>query len=155
MSFRVPRGLFFLKATAGFRDLQVQLEGTENRIAVERMRFNEAAQAFNTKRQSFPTVLIDLRRGVIHPLRTLQGDGGVTTFVRSVRTGPFARVAGTGDCLNVRETASADATVLGCYRDGVLLRLGADPATRSESAWLPVETLDGRHGFAAAAYLER
>ena len=40
-----------LKATAGFRDLQVQLEGTENRIAVERMRFNEAAQAFNTKRQ--------------------------------------------------------------------------------------------------------
>jgi LemA protein len=47
-----------LKATQGFRDLQVQLEGTENRIAVERMRFNEAAQAFNTKRQSFPTVLI-------------------------------------------------------------------------------------------------
>jgi LemA protein len=47
-----------LKATAGFRDLQVQLEGTENRIAVERMRFNEAAQAFNTKRQSFPTVII-------------------------------------------------------------------------------------------------
>lgn len=47
-----------LKATQAFRDLQVQLEGTENRIAVERMRFNEAAQAFNTKRQSFPTVLI-------------------------------------------------------------------------------------------------
>ena len=47
-----------LKATAAFRDLQVQLEGTENRIAVERMRFNEAAQAFNTKRQSFPTVII-------------------------------------------------------------------------------------------------
>jgi len=47
-----------LKATANFRDLQAQLEGTENRIAVERMRFNEAAQAFNTRRQSFPTVLI-------------------------------------------------------------------------------------------------
>jgi len=47
-----------LKATAAFRDLQVQLEGTENRITVERMRFNEAAQAFNTKRQTFPTVLI-------------------------------------------------------------------------------------------------
>jgi LemA protein len=47
-----------LKATQNFRDLQVQLEGTENRIAVERMRFNEAAQAFNTARQSFPTVLI-------------------------------------------------------------------------------------------------
>ncbi len=46
-----------LKATAAFRDLQAQLEGTENRIAVERMRFNEAAQAFNTKRSKFPTVL--------------------------------------------------------------------------------------------------
>jgi LemA protein len=47
-----------LKATGNFLELQAQLEGTENRIAVERMRFNEAAQAFNTRRQSFPTVLI-------------------------------------------------------------------------------------------------
>lgn len=47
-----------LKATQNFRDLQAQLEGTENRIAVERMRFNETAQAFNTKRMSFPTVTI-------------------------------------------------------------------------------------------------
>lgn len=47
-----------LKATQNFRDLQVQLEGTENRITVERMRFNEAAQAFNTKRMRFPTVII-------------------------------------------------------------------------------------------------
>ena len=47
-----------LKATQNFRDLQVQLEGTENRINVERMRFNEAAQGFNTKRMSFPTVIL-------------------------------------------------------------------------------------------------
>jgi LemA protein len=47
-----------LKATQNFRDLQVQLEGTENRITVERKRFNETAQAFNTKRMSFPTVFI-------------------------------------------------------------------------------------------------
>jgi LemA protein len=47
-----------LKATQNFRDLQAQLEGTENRISVERMRFNDAAQAFNTRRQGFPTVLI-------------------------------------------------------------------------------------------------
>jgi LemA protein len=45
-----------LKATQNFRDLQAQLEGTENRIAVERMRFNEAARNFNTQRNSFPTV---------------------------------------------------------------------------------------------------
>ena len=43
-----------LKATQGFRDLQAQLEGTENRITVERQRFNEAAQQFNTVRNSFP-----------------------------------------------------------------------------------------------------
>jgi LemA protein len=47
-----------LKANANFRDLQAQLEGTENRIAHERMAFNEAAQAFNSKRESFPTVII-------------------------------------------------------------------------------------------------
>jgi LemA protein len=47
-----------LKATANFRDLQAQLEGTENRIAVERMRFNQAAQEFNTTRNRFPTVLV-------------------------------------------------------------------------------------------------
>jgi LemA protein len=47
-----------LKATQGFRDLQVQLEGTENRIAVERQRFNEAAKNFNTRRDSFPTVIV-------------------------------------------------------------------------------------------------
>jgi len=47
-----------LKATENFRTLQSQLEGTENRITVERMRFNEAAQGFNTKRMSFPTVLM-------------------------------------------------------------------------------------------------
>jgi LemA protein len=46
-----------LKATANFRDLQAQLEGTENRISVERGRFNAAVQAYNTKIRTFPTVL--------------------------------------------------------------------------------------------------
>ena len=43
-----------LKATQAFRDLQGQIEGSENRIAVERGRFNEAAQAYNTARLQFP-----------------------------------------------------------------------------------------------------
>lgn len=46
-----------LKATANFRDLQAQLEGTENRISVERGRFNAAVQAYNTKIRTLPTVL--------------------------------------------------------------------------------------------------
>jgi len=47
-----------LKATEDFKELQAQLEGTENRIAVERMRFNETAQAFNTRRNRFPAVIV-------------------------------------------------------------------------------------------------
>jgi LemA protein len=43
-----------LKANQNFLDLQSQLEGTENRIAVERMRFNESAQSYNTKVSQFP-----------------------------------------------------------------------------------------------------
>jgi LemA protein len=47
-----------LKATENFKELQAQLEGAENRITQERMRFNEAAQAFNTRRNRFPAVLV-------------------------------------------------------------------------------------------------
>jgi LemA protein len=43
-----------LKATQNFSELQAQLEGTENRIAVERMKFNEAAQGYNTYLRRFP-----------------------------------------------------------------------------------------------------
>lgn len=45
-----------LKASAGFRDLQAQLEGAENRIAVERGRFNEVAKDYNTSIKKVPAV---------------------------------------------------------------------------------------------------
>ena len=45
-----------LKADKSFMGLQSQLEGTENRITVERKRFNEAAQTYNTFRKQFPTI---------------------------------------------------------------------------------------------------
>ncbi len=45
-----------LKASANFRDLQAQLEGTENRISVERGRFNDSVQAYDTAIKSFPAV---------------------------------------------------------------------------------------------------
>ncbi len=47
-----------LQANKNFRDLQAQLEGTENRISTERMRFNKAAQSYNTKTRRFPASLI-------------------------------------------------------------------------------------------------
>ncbi len=46
-----------LKATQAFRDLQAQLEGTENRIKVSRNDFNTAVQDFNTSVKQFPMVL--------------------------------------------------------------------------------------------------
>jgi len=47
-----------LKANENFRDLQAQLEGTENRIAVERGRFNDTAKAFNSYIRKFPKNII-------------------------------------------------------------------------------------------------
>ena len=46
-----------LKSDQNFRDLQAQLEGTENRISVERGRFNDAVQSYDTAIKSFPAVL--------------------------------------------------------------------------------------------------
>ena len=46
-----------LKANQNFRDLQAQLEGTENRIAVERRKFNEVAQSYNAYIRKFPQVI--------------------------------------------------------------------------------------------------
>lgn len=47
-----------LKATQNFRDLQVELEGTENRISVERRKFNETALEMNTYIKRFPQNLL-------------------------------------------------------------------------------------------------
>ncbi len=46
-----------LKATQAFRDLSVQLEGTENRITVERQRYNESVQMLNGALRRFPGLL--------------------------------------------------------------------------------------------------
>jgi LemA protein len=64
-----------LKANENFRDLQAQLEGTENRISVARQDFNTAVQSYNTKVKSFPTVLI---AGVLgfSPKPYFQADAG-------------------------------------------------------------------------------
>jgi LemA protein len=47
-----------LKANENFRELQAQLEGTENRISVERRNFNDAVRSFNTSIRTFPRSLI-------------------------------------------------------------------------------------------------
>lgn len=47
-----------LKANENFLQLQAQLEGTENRIAVERMKYNQVVQEYNTQIKRFPAALI-------------------------------------------------------------------------------------------------
>jgi LemA protein len=47
-----------LRATEAFRDLTVQLEGTENRITVERQKFNEVVQTYNSTIKVFPRNLL-------------------------------------------------------------------------------------------------
>ncbi len=64
-----------LKASAGFRDLQAQLEGTENRIAVERGRFNEVVMSYNTSIRRFPTLIFAGMFG-FHPKPYFQSDAG-------------------------------------------------------------------------------
>jgi len=53
-----------LKANQNFLELQSQLEGTENRITVERQRFNTAAQAFNTAIRQFPGSIVAGSKGM-------------------------------------------------------------------------------------------
>lgn len=64
-----------LKASAGFRDLQAQLEGTENRIAVERGRFNEIVKDYNTGVRKFPAVIFAGMLG-FQPKPYFQADAG-------------------------------------------------------------------------------
>jgi LemA protein len=55
-----------LKANQNFRDLQFELSGTENRIAVERQRYNESVQMYNTAVRQMPTSLVAAFMG-FHP----------------------------------------------------------------------------------------
>jgi LemA protein len=70
-----------LKATQNFRDLQAQLEGTENRIAVERRKFNEAVQSYNTAVKSFPAMLYAASLG-FQPRPFFQSTAGAETAPR-------------------------------------------------------------------------
>jgi LemA protein len=55
-----------LKANQNFLDLQSQLEGTENRIAVERRKFNETAQRFNARIRTVPASFVANMAGLHH-----------------------------------------------------------------------------------------
>ena len=102
-------------------------------------------------------VIVDLEAKTIAPI-----DGLVPSAEYSnmrpllLLVGPFARVVTGGDCLHVREHPGAASVSLGCFKDGVLLRLRAETEqTRDGITWLAVETADRRAGWASAGFLER
>lgn len=72
-----------LRADAGFRDLQAQLEGTENRITVARNRYIAAVQTFNTTVRSFPTNLTARMFGMqVRPSFTVADEQAISTAPR-------------------------------------------------------------------------
>jgi hypothetical protein len=93
--------------------------------------------------------IYDIERGIASPLQI----GG--SRVLAVMPGPFARVMGTGSCLNVRAEPAADARVLDCAADTVLLRdLGTVHET-GDVTWLRVATPAGVEGWVSSHFVER
>ena len=69
-----------LKADAGFRDLQAQLEGTENRITVARNRYIKTVQDYNTTVRSFPSNLTAMMFGhQTKPSFTVENEKAIST----------------------------------------------------------------------------
>src|SRR5687768_13343558 len=69
-----------LKSDANFRDLQAQLEGTENRIAVARNRYIKAVQDYNVVVRSFPTNLTAMVFGYeVKPSLTVENEKAIST----------------------------------------------------------------------------
>jgi Uncharacterized conserved protein len=69
-----------LKADQSFRDLQSQLEGTENRITVARQRYNKTVQDYNVLTRSFPTNLTAKVMGYqVKPNFTVENEKGIST----------------------------------------------------------------------------
>ncbi len=109
--------------------------------------------------------IIDLNTHTAHPILSPFTDSAFVlpnprNRIVAVQRGPFARVTGTGSCLNLRAEPSASAEVLTCLADGVLL-LDVGPASHLDleptpvPPWVEVLTPTGQHGFVSGDFLER
>jgi DNA-binding CsgD family transcriptional regulator len=100
-------------------------------------------------------VLFDLGDKAIRPIQDLYKSTwqDATAFLQTAVTGAFAEVHTAGDCLNVREAASTSSKSLGCFADGVLLRLADGIQSIDGVEWQAVSTPSGAAGWASAEYL--
>ncbi|MDO8613779.1 MAG: SH3 domain-containing protein [Dehalococcoidia bacterium] len=103
-----------------------------------------------------PAVL-DIEGGEAHPILDPFLDRPGRNLVHAVVEGPFARVAGTDGCLNVREKPAASGTLLECAAEGVLLLLRGleDTIIEGGVTWVHVVAPAGADGWASGDYLER
>jgi hypothetical protein len=105
--------------------------------------------------------VVDFEDGTISPILehfadNITGDKTGAPGVLAIASGTFARVTTGADCLNVREQPAKASPGLGCFKDGVLLRLRSQPEQSADGiTWVAVETPDGRPGWASAEFLER
>lgn len=119
---------------------------------------NAASEGAGSGRVVSTPVLVDFATGQVQPLELYGPIGGKPyegdrNRIVLVEPGPFLRVTGTGDCLNVRDSASTGGASLGCFADNVLLRYVGAEQEAGGITWLKVETPDGKTGWASAQYL--
>ncbi|MBA4179863.1 MAG: hypothetical protein C0506_04670 [Anaerolinea sp.] len=98
--------------------------------------------------------IFDLRSATIRtiPLPATEPEGTFPQVLHMSRY-PFARVAGAGDCLNLREAPSLSAQPLACVADNVLLRVDGGVTEAETISWLQVRTPSGQPAWAAMQYL--
>ena len=113
-----------LKANQGFRDLRVQLEGTENRITVARNRYIQTVQEYNVLARSFPTNLTAMVFGYEpKPNFTVQNEAQISTppqvdFGNAEEVGADGRRACTAARIAARPAAAAAVRGSRCGRAG-------------------------------------
>lgn len=105
-------------------------------------------------------VILDLGQGTLNVLELYGAVGsdaynGQRNRIRLVEPGPFLRVTGDGDCLNVRESPSTIAKVLGCFADNVLLHDLNEEQIAGGTTWKKVQTPAGVPGWASKDFLTR
>lgn len=115
---------------------------------------SEVPEPFREAAVTLPAIF-DFSNGTVQPIAHPFLEQYGRNRVVAVLPGPFARVTGAGDCLNVRSEPGQTGEVLDCFADGVLLRDRGEERSVDGVSWLSVTTPDGIDGWATVQYLER
>jgi hypothetical protein len=116
------------------------------------------ANGYGADGRQLPAV-VDALTGVVHPIEHPFADTDFPftnqrNLVVAVERGPFARVRGTGSCLNVRHLPSAASEVRECVADNVLLSDNGHVKSAEGVVWRFVSTPAGNSGWASMEFLE-